>query len=299
MNALVEVRGLTKQFPHAQGARVHAVENVSLTINRKETVAVVGESGCGKSTLANLIMRLDRPTSGTIEVDGTDISSLSQRRLRPHRRKMQMVFQDPFSSLDPRRRAGEAVEDPLRIHDVGSPESRAEKVRSLFELVRLKPEHRANYPHQFSGGQRQRVCIARALALAPELIVADEAVSALDVSVQASVLDLMVDLQDRLGLSYLFISHDLAIVEQISHRVAVMYLGQVVELGSRDQVFGDPRHPYTRKLLDAAPIADPRRRRAHKLQGGEVPSPVWAKGTAPVHVVHDEVAPGHFVAQTP
>ncbi|WP_405146731.1 ATP-binding cassette domain-containing protein [Nocardia salmonicida] len=299
MNALVEVRDLTKHFPHTQGARVHAVENVSLTINRKETLSVVGESGCGKSTLAGLVMRLDRPTSGTVVLDGTDISTLPQRRLRSHRRKMQMVFQDPLSSLDPRRTAGDAVEDPLRIHRVGTPESRAEKVRSLFELVRLAPELRANYPHQFSGGQRQRVCIARALALEPELIVADEAVSALDVSVQASVLDLMVDLQDRLGLSYLFISHDLAIVEQISHRVAVMYLGQIVEIGSRDQVFGDPRHPYTRKLLDAAPIADPRRRRAHKLQSGEVPSPVWEKGTAPEHVIHDEVAPGHLVARTP
>ncbi len=294
---LVTVTDLTKRFPVGPDT-VHAVEKVSLSIGRGETLAVVGESGCGKSTLANMIVRLVDPTSGRIELDGVDITGLKGRAMKPHRRKMQIVFQDPFASLDPRRQVGRAVAEPLLIHGVARRgQELDERVRELFEVVGLETGHVDQFPHQFSGGQRQRICIARALALEPELVVADEAVSALDVSIQAQVVNLMMDLQEERGLSYLFISHDLAVVERVSHRVAVMYLGQIVELGSRAQVFEDPRHSYTRRLLDAVPIADPRQRRDRPLLTGEIPSPVWKQGTGPTLVEHDEVAPGHFVAR--
>ncbi|MDH3302779.1 MAG: dipeptide/oligopeptide/nickel ABC transporter ATP-binding protein, partial [Acidimicrobiia bacterium] len=216
-NPLVRVTDLTKRFPVGADT-VHAVEKVSLSIGRAETLAVVGESGCGKSTLANMIVRLLEPTSGRIELDGSDITDLGTRALKPHRRKMQIVFQDPFASLDPRRQVGKAVAEPLLIHGVAKRGNALdEKVRSLFEVVGLEASHIDQFPHQFSGGQRQRICIARALALEPELVVADEAVSALDVSIQAQVINLMMDLQAERGLSYLFISHDLAVVERVSH----------------------------------------------------------------------------------
>tara|TARA_B100000586_G_scaffold104804_1_gene75097 strand:- start:1934 stop:2755 length:822 start_codon:yes stop_codon:yes gene_type:complete len=270
---------------------------VSLHIDHGETLAVVGESGCGKSTLANLIIRLHDPDEGRVLLKGLDITDLGPREIRPHRKTMQIVFQDPFASLDPRVRVGTAVAEPLRVHGIATGEAANERVSELFELVGLERSMLRNFPHQFSGGQRQRVCIARALALNPELVIADEAVSALDVSVQAQVMNLMLELQQELGLSYLFISHDLAVVERIAHRVAVMYLGQVVELGSREQVFTNPRHSYTARLLQAVPIADPRQRRDRPLLTGEIPSPVWPAGTGPEVVNMVEVEPGHLVAE--
>jgi len=294
---LVELRGVSRQFPTDGRARVHAVVNVSLQIGRGETLAVVGESGCGKSTLANLIIRLHEPDEGTVLLNGTDISHLGPKAMRPHRRTMQVVFQDPFASLDPRVRVGAAVAEPLKVHGTKRGEELDEQVAELFELVGLQRIMMKNFPHQFSGGQRQRICIARALALRPELVIADEAVSALDVSVQAQVMNLMLDLQNELGLSYLFISHDLAVVERIAHRVAVMYLGQIVEIGNREQVFSDPRHSYTVKLIDAVPIADPRQRTERPLLTGEIPSPVWPAGEGPELVELIEVEPGHLVAK--
>ncbi len=293
---LVEVANLSKHFPVGGGATVHAVENVSLHVGRGETLAVVGESGCGKSTLAHTMIRLLEPTSGQVVLDGVDISTLGNRALRGHRRKMQIIFQDPFASLDPRRPVGAAVAEPLLIHGMAAGADADAQVAELFERVGLEASMMRQFPHQFSGGQRQRVCIARALATRPELVIADEAVSALDVSIQAQVINLMMELQQQMGLSYLFISHDLAVVERMSHRVAVMYLGQIVEIGPRGSIFDDPRHSYTQRLLDAVPIADPRQRRDRPLLTDEIPSPVWAEGTAPERVELREVAPGHLVA---
>ena len=293
---LVEVRDLCKHFPVGAGATVHAVENVSLQVGRGETLAVVGESGCGKSTLAHTMIRLHDPTSGQVVLDGVDISGLGNRALREHRAKMQIIFQDPFASLDPRRPVGRAVAEPLLIHKIAKGPDADEQVADLFTRVGLEPDMMRQFPHQFSGGQRQRVCIARALATRPELVIADEAVSALDVSIQAQVINLMMELQSELGLSYLFISHDLAVVERMSHRVAVMYLGQIVEIGPRSAIFENPQHSYTQRLLDAVPIADPRARRDRPLLTDEIPSPVWAGGTSPERVELREVAPGHLVA---
>lgn len=293
---LVEVRDLCKHFPVGAGTTVHAVENVSLHIGRGETLAVVGESGCGKSTLAHTMIRLHEPTSGQVVLDGVDISGLGNRALREHRAKMQIIFQDPFASLDPRRPVGRAVAEPLLIHKIAKGPDADEQVADLFTRVGLEPDMMRQFPHQFSGGQRQRVCIARALATRPELVIADEAVSALDVSIQAQVINLMMELQSELGLSYLFISHDLAVVERMSHRVAVMYLGQIVEIGPRSAIFENPQHSYTQRLLDAVPIADPRARRDRPLLTDEIPSPVWAAGTSPERVELREVAPGHLVA---
>ena len=293
---LVEVRDLCKHFPVGAGATVHAVENVSLQVGRGETLAVVGESGCGKSTLAHTMIRLHDPTSGQVVLDGVDISGLGNRALREHRAKMQIIFQDPFASLDPRRPVGRAVAEPLLIHKIAKGPDADDQVADLFTRVGLEPDMMRQFPHQFSGGQRQRVCIARALATRPELVIADEAVSALDVSIQAQVINLMMELQSELGLSYLFISHDLAVVERMSHRVAVMYLGQIVEIGPRSAIFENPQHSYTQRLLDAVPIADPRARRDRPLLTDEIPSPVWAAGTSPERVELREVAPGHLVA---
>ena len=293
---VVEVQGVSKQFSTDHNARVHAVTDVSLHVDHGETLAVVGESGCGKSTLANLIIRLHDADQGRILLKGVDITDLSPREMRTHRQTLQIIFQDPFASLDPRVRVGASVAEPLRVHKIATKDEAADQVRDLFELVGLERSMLNNYPHQFSGGQRQRVCIARALALKPELVIADEAVSALDVSVQAQVMNLMLELQQEMGLSYLFISHDLAVVERIAHRVAVMYLGQVVELGSREQVFRDPRHSYTKRLLGAVPIADPRQRTERPLLTGEIPSPVWPAGEGPDLVTYTEVEPGHQVA---
>lgn len=293
---LVEVRDLCKHFPVGAGATVHAVENVSLQVGRGESLAVVGESGCGKSTLAHTMIRLHEPTSGRVVLDGVDISGLGNRTLRKHRAKMQIIFQDPFASLDPRRPVGRAVAEPLLIHKIAKGPDAEEQVADLFTRVGLEPDMMRQFPHQFSGGQRQRICIARALATRPELVIADEAVSALDVSIQAQVINLMMELQSELGLSYLFISHDLAVVERMSHRVAVMYLGQIVEIGPRSAIFENPQHSYTQRLLDAVPIADPRARRDRPLLTDEIPSPVWAAGTSPERVELREVAPGHLVA---
>lgn len=293
---LLEVRDLAKEFPLEHGAKVHAVEHVSFDIARGETLAVVGESGCGKSTLAHCTIKLMNPTSGTIALDGEDLTTLGSRQMRPHRRKMQIIFQDPFASLDPRRPVGKAVAEPLVVHKVASGSDLDHQVAELFRTVGLEPHHRQQFPHQFSGGQRQRVCIARALALAPKLVISDESVSALDVSIQAQVVNLMMELQAERDLSYLFISHDLAVVERVSHRVAVMYLGQIVEIGPRAAIFEDPQHSYTKRLLDAVPIADPRQRHDRPMLTSEIPSPVWPHGESPTPVELREVAAGHFAA---
>jgi peptide/nickel transport system ATP-binding protein len=294
---LVEVRDLCKVFPVGGGSKVHAVEHVDFSLEAGETLAVVGESGCGKSTLAHLVIRLLEPTSGSVHLDGVDITSLGNRAMREHRQKLQIIFQDPFASLDPRRSVGKAVAEPLTIHAKGTASEIDDRVAQLFERVGLTADMMRQFPHQFSGGQRQRICIARALALEPKLVIADEAVSALDVSIQAQVVNLMMELQAEMGLSYLFISHDLAVVERVSHRVAVMYLGQIVEIGPRSAIFENPQHSYTKRLLDAVPIADPRARRERPLITGEIPSPVWAPGTAPKRVDLVEISPGHLAAR--
>ena len=298
MNALLDVQELRKLFPLKDGSKIHAVEHVDIEVGHAETLAVVGESGCGKSTLAQLICRLLDADGGSVRLEGEELTGLSTVQMRPHRSKMQMIFQDPFASLDPRRTVGYSVAEPLIIHGlVKKREELQNRVAQLFERVGLLLGHMNQFPHQFSGGQRQRVCIARALALAPKLVIADEAVSALDVSVQAQVINLMMELQRDMGLSYLFITHDLAVVERMAHRVAVMYLGQIVEMGSRAHIFENPTHSYTKKLLQAAPIADPRQRKERALQTGEIPSPRWAAGQSPVRVEHVEIEPGHLVAK--
>jgi oligopeptide transport system ATP-binding protein len=277
--AALEVDGLVKHFPvRGFGAAgvVHAVDGVSFTIGRGEMLGLVGESGSGKSTVANCVMRLVEPTDGTIRLAGTDISHLSRRALRPLRRQMHMVFQDPYSSLDPRMTCGQIVAEPLDVQGLAKGRDLDARVRDLFDQVGLRDELRHRYPHELSGGQRQRVGLARALAVSPALLVADEPVSALDVSVQASILNLLRDLQERLGFSCLFITHDLATVEYLCDRVAVMYLGKIVELAPTDALFADPKHPYTQALLSAAVLPDPelQRKRARVVLDGDVPSPL-------------------------
>ena len=278
--AALEVRDLKKHFAVRKrflgraGGQVYAVDGVSLSIREGETLGLVGESGCGKSTVGRTILRLIEPTAGSIMVDGTDITHLSKAALRPYRRQMQIIFQDPFSSLDPRMSAGAIVGEPLKVHAVGNARERRARVAALFERVGLRPTQMDSYPHQFSGGQRQRIGIARALALNPKLIIADEPVSALDVSIQAQVINLLVDLQRELGLGYLFISHNLAVVEHISHRIAVMYLGRIVEYADKATLFTSPRHPYTEALLSAVPVPDPRMQRRKQILQGDVPSPM-------------------------
>ncbi len=277
---LMEVRNLVKHFPVRGGilrrtiAQVQAVDDVDLVIRRGETLGLVGESGCGKTTVGRLILRLIDPTSGSIVFDGTDITRLSGARLKPYRRRMQIIFQDPYASLDPRLPIAESIGDGLRIHRLGTPAQRREKVRKIMDLVGLQPWHARRYPHEFSGGQRQRIGIARALVLEPDLVVCDEPVSALDVSIQAQVLNLLKSLQRELGLTYLFIAHNMGVVEHISDRVAVMYLGKVAELADRHDLFSDAQHPYTQALLSAIPIPDPQLRRKRVILRGDVPSPV-------------------------
>jgi oligopeptide/dipeptide ABC transporter ATP-binding protein len=279
--ALLEVRDLKKHFPIYAGlfsrvaGQVYAVDGVSFRIERGETLGLVGESGCGKSTVGRTLLRLLEPTSGTVKVGGEDITNLDGERLLPYRRRMQMIYQDPYASLNPRMTAGEIVGEPMVVHDVGTTPERREKVASLFERVGLRPEAVGRYPHEFSGGQRQRIGIARALALSPDLIVGDEPVSALDVSIQAQIINLLMDLQDEFKLSYLFVAHDLAVVEHISHRVAVMYLGRIVEMTDKQSLFEMPLHPYTEALLSAVPIPKSAARgRKRVILTGDVPSPI-------------------------
>jgi oligopeptide/dipeptide ABC transporter ATP-binding protein len=277
---VLEVADLKKYFPVRKGllrrttGQVFAVDGVSFAIPAGKTLGLVGESGCGKSTVGRTILRLIDPTHGSIKLDGKDITHLGKAELRPYRRQMQIIFQDPFSSLDPRMSAGDIVGEPLRVHRVARGRERAARVAELFERVGLRPAQMDNYPHQFSGGQRQRIGIARALALSPKLIIGDEPVSALDVSIQAQVLNLMMDLQRELGLAYLFISHNLAVVEHISHDVAVMYLGRIVEYTDKKTLFRTPLHPYTESLLHAVPVPDPAVKRQKRILQGDVPSPI-------------------------
>jgi oligopeptide transport system ATP-binding protein len=276
MRPILEIKGLTKYFPDAHGKQLHAVENVSFILERGETLGIVGESGCGKSTLGRAILKIFKSTSGQIIFDGRDITNLSNNKMMPYRKRMQMIFQDPYDSLNPRCTVGEIIEEPLIIHHMGTPEERKKVVQNLIEIVGLKPDHIRRYPYEFSGGQRQRIGIARALALNPEFIVCDEPISALDVSIQAQIINLLENLQHERGFSYLFIAHDLEMVHHISHKIGVMYLGNLVEYGPSDRVYKHPLHPYTRALISASPVADPVQARTKKgiLLEGEVPSPI-------------------------
>ena len=299
----LEVRNLTVRFDVRSGllrrltGRIHAVEGVSFSVASGETLGLVGESGCGKSTTGRAILRFEDPTYGEIWIDGEEVAQFSRSRVRSVRRRVQMVFQDPFASLNPRLTVGDQVGEPLKIHGIARGSELDERVAKLLQRVGLSPDLRRRYPHEFSGGQRQRLCIARALALHPKLIIADEAVSALDVSIQAQVINLLLDLQAEFGISYLFISHDMAVVERISHQVAVMYNGRIVEIGPRQAVFADPRHPYTRRLLTAVPVADPRRSR-HRRSGPaeELPSPIRSVDWVPPQIEMVEISPGHLIA---
>jgi oligopeptide transport system ATP-binding protein len=277
---LLEVTDLVKHYAVRGGVlqrrigTVHAVDGLSFSLTTGETLGLVGESGCGKSTVARSVLRLVEPSSGSIILNGTDITRLDKSELRPHRRSMQIVFQDPFASLNPRMTAGDTVGEPLSVHGLASGHEKRERVAELFAQVGLRQDQMRNYPHQFSGGQRQRICIARALSLGPRLIVCDEPVSALDVSIQAQVINLLIDLQRKHDFSYLFIAHDLAVVAHISHRVAVMYLGRIVEIADKVELFANPRHPYTQALLASVPVANPRAKRLAPMIDGDVPSPI-------------------------
>ena len=301
---LLRVRNLVTRFDVRGGLfnrvtrRVHAVEQLSFDLFAGETLALVGESGCGKSTTGRSLLRLVQTQGGEIEFDGQNIAELEGKALQNLRRNIQFVFQDPFASLDPRLTVGFSIMEPLLVHRVANHEQARERVAELLQRVGLHPDMAARYPHEFSGGQRQRICIARALALNPKVVISDEAVSALDVSIQAQIINLLIDLQQQLGVAFLFISHDMAVVERISHRVAVMYLGQIVEIGPRRAIFQNPQHPYTRKLMSAVPIADPARRHLKReLSHDEVPSPIRALHDEPVVKPLVCVGPDHYVAR--
>jgi oligopeptide/dipeptide ABC transporter ATP-binding protein len=314
---LLEVEGLAKHYPVTQGlfrqramGTVRAVDGVSFTIGRGETLALVGESGCGKSTTARLVLRLIEASGGAVRFDGTDITSLDRAALKAFRRRAQIVFQDPYASLNPRYTVAQTLSEPMEVHGIGSAAERRARVEELLDLVGLRPFHAQRYGHEFSGGQRQRIGIARALSVRPELIVCDEPVSALDVSIQAQVVNLLRGLQSRFGLAYLFIAHDLAVVKHVADRVAVMYLGRIVEIAGKREIFANPRHPYTRALLAAIPHPDPARRGRVRPLGGDPPSPLHAPVGCRFHTrcphaqalcrerepALDEVAPGHRAA---
>ena len=302
LEPIIEAKDLTTRFDIKSGmfgkvtGRVHAVEGVNFHVYPKETLSLVGESGCGKSTTGRSLLKLVEPTRGQVIFEGQDITDFSPTQMRAIRPQLQMIFQDPFASLNPRLTAGAAIAEPMKVHGIASGSELKDRVASLLRRVGLPPEYAQRFPHEFSGGQRQRICIARALGLNPKMIVADEAVSALDVTIKAQVINLMMELQEEFDIAFLFISHDMAVVERISHRVAVMYLGQIVELGSRQAVFENPTHPYTKKLLAAVPVADPRERNLNRaLNADEIPSPVKPVGYEPTLEKMDEVAPGHFV----
>ena len=291
-DVLLSLHGVKKHFPIAKGivfkktvAKVHAVDGVDLELRRGETLGLVGETGCGKSTLARVIMGLHPATEGRVIFDGYDITNLPRPAMRKYRREMQMVFQDPYGSLNPKRRVGSILGDPFAIHGIAEGADRKRRVQELMEVVGLNPEHYNRFPSEFSGGQRQRIGVARALALRPKLIVCDEPVSALDVSIQAQIINLLDDLQREFNLTYIFIAHDLSVVRHVSDRVAVMYLGKVVELGDKDRLYGRPRHPYTNALLSAVPVADPdlADRRERIVLSGDVPSPINPPSGCPFH----------------
>ena len=316
MAEVLRVAGLKKYFPVRRGllqsvaGHVRAVDGVSFDIQAGETLCLVGESGCGKSTVGKTILRLQEPTAGQIWLGGTEVTTLTEEQMRAHRRQVQMVFQDPYSSLNPRMRVGQIIAEPLENFDIAHGAEKDRQVLALLDKVGLRQDAVERFPFEFSGGQRQRLGIARALALNPRLIVADEPVSALDVSVQAQVLNLLMDLQEEFGLSYLFVSHDLAVVEHIGHRIAVMYLGRIVELAPRERIFAQPQHPYTEALMAAAPIAAPKARGARLVIEGDVPSPINPPPGCHFHTrcpyvearcrvdapPLQEIAPGHVVA---
>jgi len=302
---ILQVRDLVARFPLRSGVlnrvtrEVHAVEGVSFDLWPGETLSLVGESGCGKSTTGRALLRLVESQSGVITFKGERIDTLPDSKLQPLRRDIQFIFQDPYASLDPRQTVGYSIMEPLRVHGVMNEEDAQRRVLWLLERVGLKPEHAWRYPHEFSGGQRQRICIARALALNPRVVVADESVSALDVSIRAQIINLLLDLQREMGIAFLFISHDMAVVERISHRVAVMYLGQIVEIGPRRAVFENPQHPYTRKLMAAVPVADPSHPRVQRvLLSDEIPSNIHKRGETVQRVQLHNIGPGHFVARS-
>ena len=313
---VLDVVELKKHFPVKKGllrrtvGQVYAVDGVSFSIGEGETLGLVGESGCGKSTVARTVLRLIEPTAGSILLDGHDVTRLGKSAMRPYRRQMQMIFQDPFSSLNPRMSAGDIVGEPLSVHGIASGKKKEALTAEIFDQVGLRRSQMRAFPHEFSGGQRQRISIARALALNPRLIVADEPVSALDVSIQAQVINLMMDLQREKRLSYLFIAHDLAVVEHISHRIAVMYLGRIVEYADKKTLFTQPKHPYTEALLSAVPVPNPKLRREKRLLQGDVPSPINPPPGCTFHTrcpyvtdrckqevpVLKEIGPGHGVS---
>ena len=314
---ILEVTNLEKHFPIMRGVffkrkvgAVRAVDGIAFHVKTGETLGLVGESGCGKSTTGRLVTRLLEPTAGTVLFEGRDITHLSVGRMRPARRDIQMIFQDPYSSLNPRHTVGSIISAPLQVQDIKTPHGVKREVQRLLELVGLNPEHYNRYPHEFSGGQRQRIGIARSLALRPKLVVADEPVSALDVSVQAQILNLLLELQERLGLTYLFVAHDLSVVKHISERVAVMYVGRIVETAPTEELFASPKHPYTEALLSAVPIPDPRLRADRIILQGEVADPANTPPGCHFHPrckyaqavcrekapVLEEIAPDHFVS---
>ena len=303
---ILKVRDLVARFPLRSGIlnrvtrEVHAVEKVSFDLWPGETLSLVGESGCGKSTTGRALLRLVATQGGTIVFNGERIDTLANSKLQALRRDIQFIFQDPFASLDPRQTVGYSIMEPLRVHGMLEGDAARARVAWLLERVGLQPEHAWRYPHEFSGGQRQRICIARALALNPKVVIADEAVSALDVSIRAQIINLMLDLQREMGIAFLFISHDMAVVERISHRVAVMYRGRIVEIGPRRAVFENPQHPYTRKLMAAVPVADPTHRHPQRvLLSDELPGNIYKRGAEVSSMPLQQVGPGHFVAREP